>query len=32
MARIKNVGDIGRSMTDNESGNYTMKELIELAS
>ena len=30
MARLKNVGDIGRSMQDQD--NYTMDELIELAS
>jgi predicted PilT family ATPase len=30
MARLKNVGDIGRSMQDQD--NYTMEELIELAS
>lgn len=30
MARLKNVGDIGRSMQDSE--NYSMNELIELAS
>ena len=32
MARIKNVGNLGRSMYDNESGNYTMDDLIGLAS
>ena len=30
MARLKNVGDIGRSMQDQD--NYTMDQLIELAS
>lgn len=30
MARLKNVGDIGRSMQDQD--NYTMDELIDLAS
>lgn len=30
VCRIKNVGDIGRSMTDNDDGNYTLPGLVKL--
>jgi len=32
MARIKNVGNLGRSMYDSELGNWSMDDLIKLAS
>ena len=32
MSRIKNVGNLGRSMYDSELGNWSMDDLIKLAS
>ena len=32
VCRIKNIGNIGRSMYDNDSGNYSFKELVTLVS